>query len=206
MKKPLFALIDCDNFFVSCEKIFRPDLEGHPCVVASSNDGCVVARSAEARAVGVPMGAPIFKHRTLFDEHHIKVFSANFELYGDISRRITEILTTITPRLEVYSIDESFLDIARLDITDYTEWGKLVRDRIAQWVGVPVSIGIAPTKTLAKLAAEQAKTDPAHGGVLYLTPQNTNKNLAKTRLEDIWGIGRRSGPKLRARGLSTALD
>ena len=106
VRSPLFVLIDCNNFFVSCEKVFRPDLEGTPCVVASSNDGCVVARSQEARAIGIPMGAPIFKHRALFNQHKVQIFSANFELYGDVSRRITELLITITPRMEIYSIDD----------------------------------------------------------------------------------------------------
>ncbi len=203
---PLFALLDCNNFFVSCEKLFRPDLEGIPTVVASSNDGCVVARSQEARAIGIPMGAPIFKHRRLFEQNNVQVFSANFELYGDISRRITEVLTTITPRMEVYSIDESFLDISQLDIQNYTAWASKLRQNIRDWVGMPVSVGVAPSKTLAKLASERAKKDPENNGVLFIDNLNRKEQLSRTPLQDIWGIGWRYAPKLRSLGLSSALD
>lgn len=209
IRSPLFVLIDCNNFFVSCEKVFRPDLEGIPCVVASSNDGCVVARSQEARAIGIPMGAPVFKHRALFDQHKVQIFSANFELYGDISRRITELLTTITPRMEIYSIDESFLDISHLDINDYEAWGREIKARIEALVGVPVSVGIAPTKTLAKLASERAKKDPDTLGVAYIASKDHQQwgyMLGKTPLEDIWGIGWGYAPKLRSLGLASALD
>ncbi len=164
----IFALIDCNNFFVSCERLFRPDLEGRPVVVLSSNDGCAVSRSAEAKGLGIPMGAPAFKYRQLFEREGVVSFSANFELYGDISRRITHLLTGITPRTEVYSVDESFLDLSRLRVSDYTRWGKEVRARLLQEVGIPVSIGIAGTKTLAKLANSRAKRDEALGGVLDL--------------------------------------
>lgn len=204
----LFALIDCNNFFVSCEKIFRPDLEGKPVVVLSSGDGCVIARSDEAKKIGVPMGAPVYKHRQLFKDNDVVCFSANFELYGDISRRITEVLTTITPRLEVYSIDESFLDVGQLAIEDYEAWGRVVRQRILQWIGVPVRIGIAPTKTLAKLASDYSKKDPSLQGVIQLTPGTLTyeQALRKTRLEEVWGIGRRQAPKLRGRSLAKAYD
>lgn len=152
MTRPLFALIDCNNFFVSCERLFRPDLEGRPVVVLSSNDGCVVSRSAEAKRLGIPMGAPAFKYRQLFRQQGVVRFSANFELYGDVSERITRVLTGITPRTEVYSVDESFLDLSRLDIADHTAWGRQVRECLLREIGIPVSMGIAPTKTLAKLA------------------------------------------------------
>jgi DNA polymerase V len=206
MSQALFALIDCNNFFVSCEQIFRPDLHNKPVVVLSSNDGCVVARSAEARALGIPMAAPAFKYKQVFKDNQVIQFSANFELYGDISRRITEILTTITPRLEVYSIDESFLDISQLDIANHDQWAKLVRRKIFEWAGINVSIGIAPTKTLAKLASERAKQDPNLGGTLYIHKTNWQHHLSKVPLEDVWGIGRRLAPRLRAYGLATALD
>ncbi len=208
MNQPLFALIDCNNFFVSCERLFRPDLEDKPVVVLSSNDGCVVARSAEARACGIKMAAPAFKSKQIFKDHDVVQFSANFELYGDISRRITEVLTTITPRLEVYSIDESFLDISQLDISDYTAWAQTIRQKLYTWIGVPVSIGVAPTKTLAKLASERAKQSPELAGVLVLS-ENTEQRAAyleQTLLEDIWGIGWRRAPELRARGLASAAD
>src|SRR5688572_20532055 len=128
--KTTFALIDCNNFFVSCERLFRPDLEGKPVVVLSSNDGCVVARSNEAKHLGIPMGAPAFKFRQLFKEHRVVTFSANFEIYGDISKRITALLTTVTPRIEIYSVDESFLDLSSLPIRDYEAWGRVIRETV----------------------------------------------------------------------------
>lgn len=207
MNAPLFALIDCNNFFVSCEKVFRPDLEGKPVVVLSSGDGCVVARSNEAKALGVQMAGPAFKHKRLFEDHGVVSFSANFELYGDISRRITEILTSITPRLEVYSIDESFLDVSQLPVTDFEAWGREVRRRILQWVGVPVRIGIAPTKTLAKLASDYSKKDPKLEGVVQINSgDDAGKYLKNVSIEDVWGVGWRRAPQLRALGLSTAYD
>lgn len=208
-RKPLFALIDCNNFFVSCERVFRPDLEGRPVVVLSSNDGCAVARSNEAKALGIPMGAPAFKYKEVFEKHQVVKFSANFDLYGDFSRRIINILTTITPRIEVYSVDESFLDLSQLPIRDYTEWGRVVRAQILQWTGIPVSIGIAPTKTLAKLASERAKKDPLLAGVLDVANISTAERadyLEYFPIEDIWGIGWHLAPKLRAEGVGTAQD
>jgi DNA polymerase V len=209
MNNKIYALIDCNNFFVSCERLFRPDLEGKPVVVLSSNDGCAVSRSNEAKALGIPMGAPAFKYKELFARHGVVQFSGNFELYGDISSRIIDVLTHIAPRTEVYSVDESFLDLSELEITDYTEWASEVRSRILQNIGVPVSIGIAPTKTLAKLAAARAKKDPALGGVLDLhdvAAAHFDEYLAHTAVEDIWGIGRRLAPKVRAERIATALD
>ncbi len=206
---PIFALIDCNNFFVSCERLFRPDLEGKPCVVLSSNDGCAVARSNEAKALGIPMGAPAFKYRDVFKRHNVVQFSGNFELYGDISERITRILTQVTPRTEVYSVDESFLDLSELDIADYGAWGRALQRRIMREVGVPVSVGIAPTKLLAKLAAERSKKDPGLGGVLDLAglpPQGRAAYLRQTPVKDIWGVGWRLTPKLRAEGVFNALD
>ena len=208
MSKTIFALIDCNNFFVSSERIFRPDLEGKPVVVLSSNDGCVVARSNEAKQIGVPMGAPVFKLRELFKQYGVIQFSANFELYGNISRRITDVLTRVTPRIEVYSVDESFLDLSELHITDYNEWGKQVRDRILREVGVPVSIGIATSKTLAKLGADLAKKRESSKGVLsFINMPSEDKEalLSAVPLKDIWGVGWRLAPKLRAEGLGNAL-
>lgn len=214
-KPPLFALIDCNNFFVSCERLFRPDLEGKPIVVLSSNDGCAVSRSNEAKALGIPMGAPAFKYRELFERHQVQKFSANFELYGNISRRITALLTSITPKIEIYSVDESFLDLSTLPIKDYEMWGREVRQMILDWVGIPVSIGIAPSKTLAKLANLRAKQDTELGGVLSFVEAgdfaqfDVNKafqHMARTQVGDIWGIGWRLAPKIRGAGLGTALD
>ncbi len=206
---PVFALIDCNNFFVSCERVFRPDLEGKPVVVLSSNDGCVVARSNEAKALGIPMGAPAFKYRQIFAANRVVQFSANFELYGDISRRITSILTGVTPRTEIYSIDESFLDLSQLDIKNYTAWGRELSARVYREVGVPVSIGMATSKTLAKLASEHPKKDQTLRGALSLSglpPGRLNSYRAKLPLEDVWGIGRRLAPKLRTYGIGNAED
>lgn len=207
MNKPLFALIDCNNFFVSCERLFRPDLNDKPVIVLSSNDGCAVSRSAEAKALGIPMAAPAFKYRQLIHDHSVVQFSANFELYGDISRRLTELLTTITPRTEIYSVDESFLDLSRLPIQDYAAWGRTVQERIWRWIGIPVSIGIAPTKTLAKLASDRAKKDPELNGVLSLIdiPEQLHRAyLEYTPLEAVWGVGWRLAPRLRGQGYATA--
>lgn len=208
MADKVYALIDCNNFFVSCERLFRPHLEGKPVVVLSSNDGCAVSRSNEAKALGIPMGAPAFKYRQLFKDKQVAQFSGSFELYGDISKRITALLATITPRLEVYSVDESFLDISELPLSDYIAWGKAVRQSIWKNVGVPVSIGIATTKTLAKLASELAKQHEQYGGVfsfIDLPEEQRQTALNAMPVQEIWGVGRRLAPRLRADGISTAL-
>ncbi len=221
----MYALIDANNFFVSCERLFRPDLEGKPVVVLSSNDGCAISRSNEAKALGIKMGEPLFKLKERFQvlepkssqrenarhtsndrQESIVSFSANFELYGDISERISSLVTSITPHIELYSVDESFLDLSALDITNYTEWGRVVRARILHDIGIPVSIGIAPTKTLCKIATDQAKKHPELLGAYHLTPADMPDVLAATPVQDIWGIGRKLAPLLRAEGISTALD
>ena len=204
----MFALIDCNNFFVSCERLFRPELDGKPVVVLSSNDGCVVARSNEAKRLGVPMGAPAFQWREVFKQQRVGTFSANFEVYGDISKRITALLTTMTPRIEAYSVDESFLDLSALPITEYAAWGRDVRASIQKIVGVPVSIGIAPSKTLAKLGTEIAKQDDNTSGVVNLigaSEAQTYNALNRVPIRDVWGVGRQLAPKLRAEGIGTAL-
>jgi DNA polymerase V len=204
----MFALIDCNNFFVSCERIFRPDLEGKPTIVLSSNDGCAVARSNEVKQLGIPMGAPAFKYRQILKDHRVNQFSANFELYGDISQRIIRLITEITPQIEAYSIDESFLDLSQLKIKDYTQWGLMIRKRIWQEIGMPVSIGIAPSKTLAKLASERGKKDEVLNGVLAwpdLTDAQKYSYLQATPVGDVWGIGRKLAPKLRVEGIPHAL-
>ncbi len=203
-RPPLFALVDCNNFFVSCERLFRPDLATRPVVVLSSNDGCVVARSNEAKALGIPMGAPAFQHRDVFRRHGVVQFSANFELYGDISRRITSILASVTPRLEIYSVDEAFLDLSQLDIPDIEQWAKQLRTTILQWVGMPVSIGIAPSKTLAKLASEHAKTDLGLDWVLSFVNKSPVPYLQVTEVQKVWGVGWRLAPKLRTEGIHNA--
>lgn len=204
----IYALIDCNNFFVSCERLFRPELENRPVVVLSSNDGCAVSRSKEAKDLGIPMGAPLFKYRDFFKQHGVVSFSANFELYGDISERITNLLASITPHIEVYSVDESFLDLGELDIASYQAWGEMARESVLRHVGMPVSIGIAPSKTLAKLASDRAKKLPELHGALDLTEQGeiTDRYLSQVPVGDVWGVGRKLGPKLKSEGVHNALD
>lgn len=294
----MYALIDSNNFFVSCERLFRPDLIGVPVIVLSSNDGCTVARSNEAKVLGIKMGEPLheLKHRFVVvngptsaqcerrpkrspgeekDDNersdiitfggaspsskygfldtppHIApqviTFSANFQLYGDISRRIARTLAHITPRIELYSIDEAFLDLGELDIADYTAWGRALAARIRHDIGIPVSVGIAPTKTLCKLAADTAKHHPSSQGAYFIEVDTSAQRerrprrsarmeradsersdavtrrrgkpllkkmdgltlvslLAVTPVQDIWGVGWRLTPKLKAEGIYTALD
>jgi len=162
----LFALVDCNNFYASCERVFRPDLEGKPIVVLSNNDGCIVARSNEVKALGVAMASPYFKNRDLLRRHGGHVFSSNYELYADLSARVMTVLSGFSPDVEVYSIDEAFLSMdGQQDLGTYA---RTLRTQVKRWTGIPVSVGIAPTKTLAKLAGERAKKDPHHGGVLAL--------------------------------------
>ena len=165
----MFALIDCNNFYVSCERLFQPALLGKPVVVLSNNDGCVIARSDEAKALGIPMGLPAFKLADLVQEHSIEVYSSNYTLYGDLSARVMTTLTQWTPDVEVYSIDEAFLQFSPLPPDALTAYGQTMRATIQQWTGIPVSIGIGPTKTLAKFANRLAKRSPEAQGVVTLT-------------------------------------
>ena len=202
---PLFALVDCNNFYASCERLFRPELKGRPVVVLSNNDGCVIARSNEAKALGIPMGAPAFQWEQRFRASGVAVFSSNFPLYGDLSARIMTTLEDLAPRVEVYSIDEAFLDLT--GVADPEGLCRAIREKVLRWVGIPVSIGLARTKTLAKLANRVAKKQPQHGGVFDLEPgQQTEAVLAATDVGDVWGIGPRHSKRLWARGVRTALD
>ncbi|MGH7197081.1 MAG: Y-family DNA polymerase [Candidatus Saccharimonadales bacterium] len=215
-RKPVFALVDCNNFFVSCERVFRPDLWDKPVAVLSNNDGCIVARSNEVKALGVPMGIPYFKVRDVLTRANVTLFSGNFRLYGDFSQRIVQILRHECPDVEVYSVDESFLELSSLPIDDYEEWAHDLRAQIMQWTGIPVSIGVASSKTLAKAAADFAKkNDEAQGGFSIapdaaLSPEAADQKrvelLKWLPVGDIWGIGRRLAPKMQARGISTAYD
>jgi len=199
-----FALVDCNNFFASCERVFRPGLEKRPVIVMSNNDGCVIARTNEVKALSIGMGVPIFKVKDIVRANRIQLFSANFELYGDISQRIVTILRQETPLIEVYSIDESFVDLSELPIDDTRAWAKRVQDRIQQEVGVPVSIGVAPTKTLAKVASTYAKTH--HNGIEIVdTDEERREMLRDMPIEELWGIGRKLAPKLKDKGVSKAL-
>ncbi|MBU1040616.1 MAG: Y-family DNA polymerase [Proteobacteria bacterium] len=202
---PLFALVDCNNFYASCERLFRPELKGRPVVVLSNNDGCVIARSSEAKALGIPMGAPAFQWEREFRKSGVAVFSSNFPLYGDLSSRIMTTLEDMAPSVEVYSIDEAFLDLT--GVADPEALCRAIRERVLRWVGIPVSIGLARTKTLAKLANRVAKKQPGYGGVFNLEQgQAAEAVLAVTDVGDVWGIGPRHSKRLWARGVRTALD
>ena len=205
----LFALVDCNNFFVSCERIFRPDLNGRPVVVLSSNDGCVIARSNEAKAAGVPMGAPAYQYREVFDKYGVTIFSCNFEIYSDISARVMSILSSYTPDLEMYSIDEAFLDLSGMaGEPDLEALGRKIRRHVMKWVGVPVSVGFAPTKALAKVATHIAKKFPQRTGGVYSidSEEKRVKALKWMPVEEVWGIGRRHARMLADMGVRRAYD
>lgn len=205
---PTFGLIDCNNFYVSCERAFRPSLTDRPVVVLSNNDGCVVARSQEAKALGIGMGVPLFKVKDLVRRHRVHVFSSNYALYGDMSARVTSVLAAAAPRIEVYSIDESFLDLDRLAVPDLTDWCRALRTRVRRWTGIPVSVGVGSTKTLAKIANRLAKTSLQADGVCDLSGSADRQAAAlhETAVGDVWGIGRRWAKMLAGRGIHTALD
>ena len=202
-----FALVDCNNFYASCEKLFRPDLKHTPVVVLSNNDGCVVARSKEVKQLGIKMGGPFFKLRAEVKQYGIVAFSSNYALYADISNRVMTTLEELSPKMEVYSIDEAFLDLSGIShCCGLAEFGQQIRQTIYQWVGISVGIGIAPTKTLAKLANHAAKTYPATQGVVDLTdPVRQRKLMAITPVEEVWGVGRQLSKHLTAIGIDTAL-
>lgn len=205
---PVFALVDCNNFYASCEKLFRPDLKDTPVVVLSNNDGCVVARSREAKLLGVKMGVPVFQIKSEMQRHGILAFSSNYALYADLSSRVMRTLEEMAPRVEVYSIDEAFLDLTGIESAiSLVEFGQQVRERIGHWIGITVCVGIAPTKTLAKLANHAAKKYPATQGVVDLTnPERQRRLLALVPVDDVWGVGRRLSKRLNALGITTALD
>lgn len=203
----MYALVDCNNFFVSCERAFQPELEGKPVVVLSNNDGCVVARSNESKAMGIKMGTPFFQVRNLSDSGKLIVKSSNYVLYGDLSRRVMSILREAAPRLEVYSIDEAFMDLEGVQPEKHRPMCLALVRKIRLWTGIPVSIGIAPTKTLAKVANHFAKRYPGYRGVCTIdNDEKREKALSLSPVGDIWGIGRRVAPKLEAMGIRTALD
>ena len=203
----MYALCDCNNFFVSCERVFRPDLEGKPVVVLSGNDGCVVSRSNEAKKLGIKMGTPFFQMEALAKKEGVTAFSSNFSLYGDLSSRVMSILAKHTPRLEQYSIDEAFLHCNHMPVHELKPYYEQVVKQIRKWVGIPVSIGLAPTKTLAKIASKYAKQYPAYNGVCIIdTDEKRQKALQGFAIEDVWGIGRQAQKKLAAANIKTAWD
>jgi DNA polymerase V len=203
--KQIFALADCNSFYASCERVFNPALAGRPVVVLSNNDGCVIARTAEAKALGIVGFEPFFKYQHLIATHDVAVYSANFTLYGDLSNRVMAVLRGFAPQTEVYSIDEAFLILTGMAV-DPDAYCRCIRDTVRQWTGLPVSIGIGPSKTLAKLANRIAKKDPAHGGVFDITGRpDADALLAGIDVQDVWGVGRRYAKFLRTRGIGTAL-
>ena len=202
--KTRFALVDCNNFYASCERVFDPRLIGRPLAILSNNDGCVIARSEEVKRLGVPMGAPAHEHKATFEKNGVVVMSSNYALYGDMSARVMETLRPNVPAMEVYSIDEAFL---ALEDWQGVEFARELRARVRQWTGIPVSIGIGPTKTLAKMANRLAKKTPELGGVLDLeTVRDMDELLARVPCVDIWGIGKRLAVRLAAGGIRTACD
>jgi DNA polymerase V len=202
----VYALVDCNNFYVSCERVFNPKLEHKPVVVLSNNDGCVVARSNEAKALGIKMGVAAFEIASLLKKHNVLIFSSNYTLYADMSSRVMETLSEFTSEIEIYSIDEAFLNLAGVtgSLSDY---GRRIRQTVRQWTGMPVSIGIAETKTLAKIANHLAKRSAQLDGVLDLTASaNLEQVLAEVPVEKVWGIGIKMTIVLKKAGIYTALD
>jgi DNA polymerase V len=204
----MYALVDCNNFYASCERVFQPKLNDKPVVILSNNDGCVISRSNEAKAVGVAMGVPLFQIKDLIREKNVHVFSSNYALYGDLSNRVMKILGQFTPNLEIYSIDEAFLNFDGLNITDYPNYGLQIKIRVQKWVGIPVCIGFAETKALSKVANKIAKKfqDRTQGVYVIDTEEKRIKALKWTQIEDVWGIGYRTTKKAKLRNIKTAFD
>lgn len=204
----MFALIDCNNFYASCQRVFRPDLNGKPIVVLSNNDGCVIARSNEAKAVGIPMGAVAHLYEKLFIDNKVTVFSANFALYGDMSQRVMNILSEYSPDMEIYSIDEAFLKFDGFDLFSLQALGEKMQKQVTKGTGIPISVGIAPTKALAKVANRVAKKYPEKTNSVYCIDNDEKriKALKWLKVADIWGIGRQHSKRLEALGVKTALD
>ena len=204
----LFAVADCNNFYCSCERVFHPELTGKPVVVLSNNDGCVIARSEEAKALGLKMGAPFFLVRELLEREHVAVFSSNYTLYGSLSGRVMSLLSQYTPSLDIYSIDEAFLDLTEMDANrDIKRYGEQIARRVKRATGIPISVGIAPTKTLAKMASKFAKKYKGYRGCCLIgTDEQRLKALRLFSVEDVWGIGRRIAKQLAYHGITTAAD
>ena len=204
----VFALVDCNNFYASCERVFQPQFEGRPVVILSNNDGCVIARSNEAKALGIPMGAPAFQYKEQFKQHHIQVFSSNYALYGDMSHRVMKILECYTPQVEIYSIDEAFLQFKGFDHFDLKAECLQMKQQIKQWTGIPVSVGLAPSKALAKIANKIAKKFTVKTAGVYCidTEEKRIKALKWTSIGEVWGVGRQHRLRLEAIGVQTALD
>ena len=206
MKSSVFALMDCNSFYCSCERVFRPELRDLPVVVLSNNDGCIISLTPEAKALGVKMGGAYFENKEVMEKHGVHVFSSNYTLYGDLSSRVMSLLSSFTPELEIYSIDEAFLDFSELENFDLEQYSHHIRHCVQNQTGIPISIGLAPTKVLAKVANHIVKRDRKIG-VFSLMDENERERILKDfPVENIWGIGRNSAPKLHAIGIRTAKD
>lgn len=204
----MYALVDCNNFYASCERVFQPQYAGKPVVILSNNDGCIISRSEEAKALGIPMGAPEFKVRDQLKQLNVKVFSSNYPLYGDLSQRVMNILRQFTPNVEEYSIDEAFLNFDGLAIADYHDYGVQMKKRVQKWISIPICVGIAPTKGLSKVANKIAKKFQERTGGVYVIDNDEKriKALKWTKIEDVWGIGYRLIKKVKAQHIHTAYD
>ena len=204
----MYALVDCNNFYASCERVFNPSLQNKPVAVLSNNDGCIIARSDEVKKLNLPMGAPIFKWKDFCKHHKVTVLSSNYPLYGDMSARVMTILEQFSPNVEVYSIDEAFIDLTGFNHHDFNAYGKSIRKRILKWTGIPTCVGIAPTKALCKVANKIARKFPKETGGVYVidTDEKRLKGLKWTAIKNVWGIGRRLEKRLVLKGCKTAFD
>ena len=204
----LFGLADCNNFYCSCERVFHPDLRNKPVVVLSNNDGCIIARSEESKALGIKMGEPFYQVKERLEQNDVAVFSSNYNLYGDMSRRVMSLLSTYTPRLDIYSVDEAFLDFSGMDDTEHlVKYCRQMVKSITKGTGIPISLGIAPTKTLAKMASKFAKKYKGYENVCLIdTDEKREKALRLFEIGDVWGIGHRHTQKLAYHGIKTAWD
>ena len=200
-KKNKVALIDCNSFYVSCERLFNPKINNKPVVVLSNNDGCVISRSTEAKKIGIKMGEPYFKVKELVRKNNVHIFSSNYGLYGDISRRVMKTLKSFSDKIEIYSIDEAFVDLAHVEENELENYGKKIRERILKWTGIPTSVGISNTKTLSKVANHIAKRNKT--GVVYLN-KNIDESLKKFHISDIWGVGKQLSKLYIKNGIDTA--
>ena len=202
-KKNKIALVDCNSFYVSCERLFNPKIQKKAVVVLSNNDGCVISRSREAKDLGIKMGEPYFKVKELVKKNKVEVYSSNYALYGDISRRVMKVLKTFSPKVEIYSIDEAFIDLSFIDEKGAEDYGREIRSRVLKWTGIPTSVGIASTKTLSKVANHIAKKEKAD--VIYLNT-NIDEKLKKFPIEDVWGVGKQLSKFYHKNNISNAYD
>jgi len=200
-KKNKVALIDCNSFYVSCERLFNPKINNKPTVVLSNNDGCVISRSTEAKKIGIKMGEPYFKVKELVKKNNVHIFSSNYALYGDISRRVMKTLKSFSDKIEIYSIDEAFVDLSHVEEKEVENYGKQIRERILKWTGIPTSVGISNTKTLSKVANHMAKKNKT--GVIYLK-ENIDETLKNFNITDIWGVGKQLSKLYIKNGIDTA--